>query len=86
MKANIKTFLALVALLLINVSFFLAILDYIVKYGFNSLRKNNEVLVSLFLSGEVIFSIVCVVTIFAIVRKFFLNRQYMVLNIKSREE
>lgn len=41
MKKNIKTLVALITLLLINISFFFAILDYLIKFGFNTIRKNN---------------------------------------------
>ena len=86
MQANLKVLIALVLLLLVNISFFFACLDYLIKYGFNTIRKNNSVLVSLLLSGQVIFSIVATVTVFALVRKFLLDHRYVVINILERKQ
>lgn len=85
-QENLKTFILLMLLLLINLGFFSALLNYLLFVGFPILQSNNAVLVSLIIAGQVIFSIVSVVTLACIVNKYFLSRKYMILEIVNLEE
>lgn len=76
---NIKTFVLLMLLLLINLGFFSALLNYLLFVGFTILQQNNVVLVSLIISGQVLFSIVATVTTVCIVNKYILSRKLVVL-------
>lgn len=68
-------------LLLTNLGFFSALLNYLLFVGFTILQSNNVVLVSLIISGQVIFSIVAIVTLACIINKYFLGRKLIVLEI-----
>lgn len=68
-------------LLLINLGFFSALLNYLLFVGFKTLITNNVVLVSLIISGEVIFSIVSVVTLVIIINRYFFVRKIIVKDI-----
>lgn len=72
-------------LLLINLGFFSALLNYLLFVGFPILQSNNAVLVSLIIAGQVIFSIVSVVTLACIINKYFLSRSYVVFEIVNPE-
>lgn len=74
----------LVLLLITNLGFFSALLNYLLFVGFVTLHQNNVVLVSLIISGQVIFSIVAVVTLVCIVNKYFLNKQSVVYDIADQ--
>lgn len=68
-------------LLLINLGFFSALLNYLLFVGFTALITNNAVLVSLIISGEVIFSIVSVVTMVCIINRYLFARKIIVKDI-----
>ncbi len=78
---NIKNFVLLMLLLLINLGFFSALLNYLLFVGFKTLITNNVVLVSLIISGEVIFSIVSVVTLVIIINRYCFVRKIIVKDI-----
>ena len=82
-KENIKTFILLMLLLLTNLGFFSALLNYLLFVGFPILQSNNAVLVSLIIAGQVIFSIVALVTLGCIINKYFLNRKYQISQITN---
>lgn len=77
---NIKNFILLMLLLFINLGFFSALLNYLLFVGFPTL-VNNVVLVSLVISGEVIFSIVSIVTMVCIINRYLFIRKIIVKDI-----
>lgn len=75
---NIKNFILLMLLLIINLGFFAALLNYLLFVGFKNLMKNNFVLVSLVISGQVIFSVVAMVTFVCLFNKYLLEKEIKV--------
>jgi len=65
-------------LFLTNFGFFSALLYYLLFVGYKTLITNNVVLVSLIISGMVIFSIVSAVTLACIINKYFLTKKFLV--------
>lgn len=83
-KQRYRLFIALMLLLIINLAFFSALLNYLLFVGFQILRS-NVVLVSLTISGMTIFSIVALVTAGAIINVFFFKHRLKVTNIGPKK-
>lgn len=79
--ANIRSLILLFLLLLTNLGFFSALLNYLLFVGYTTLNENNAVLVSLVISGMTIFSIVSVVSLAFLIEKLFLNKKTLAFNI-----
>lgn len=60
-------------MVILALGFLSALLNYLVFVGFRTLKENNVVIVSLVISGQVLFSLVFLITIGAIIKKFFLK-------------
>lgn len=71
-------------LLITNLGFFSALLNYLLFVGFLILQS-NVVLVSLTISGMTIFSIVSLVTAGAIINVFFIRHRLKVTNIGTQK-
>lgn len=71
MKEKKKTFIGILALFLVNLSFFLALLAFQIKQG-SIIAKNAAVLYPLIISGLVIFGLVMIISLGVLVSKFAL--------------
>lgn len=69
--------------MLVNLSLGLALLDYLIKFGFSNLMENNVILVSLIISGQVVLGIVAVISGCFIIKNYLLKSKIKVFRVKA---
>jgi DNA-directed RNA polymerase subunit RPC12/RpoP len=73
-KKQYKILIVLLLALLMSLGFFSALLNYLLFVGFKTMYNENVVIVSLVITGQVIFFILSLIIIGAIIKKFFLKQ------------
>lgn len=75
-----KNFALLFLIMFLSLAFFSVLLNYLLFIGFQALRQNNVVIVSLTIAGQTLFSIVFLVTL-----GIFINRLFFKTHVRIKK-